>query len=166
MPQLSRFAVLFFSALFLASNPAQAVETAGGAVRAPASSVELGVLAATIEQTLEAIYVTGDEAIIEKSVPPDYTVFLVNGSAFNRYTGAQLLADIRRSKAAGRYPIFPRLRYEVEVVGLVETNAVARIRVFQDGVQTCSDFLLLNRLAEGWKFVSLTTHHHADLKHS
>lgn len=52
------------------------------------------------------------------------------------------------------------------MIGLVETNAVARIRVFQDGVHTCSDFVLLNRLADGWKFVSLTTHHHADLKRS
>jgi hypothetical protein len=166
MPKPSCLAVLLLTALCFVSTPAQAVETSSAAVPAPAASVERVALTALIEQTIEAIYVTGDEAIIEKSVPPDYTIFLVEGSAFTRYTGAQMLADIRRSKAAGRYPIFPRLRYEVDVIGLVETNAVAQIRVFQDGVHTCSDFVLLNRLADGWKFVSLTTHHHADLKRS
>jgi hypothetical protein len=165
MPKPSCLAVLLLTALCLVSNPAQAVDPSGAAVAAD-SSAECAALTALIEQTLEAIYVTGDEAVIEKAVPPDYTIFLAQGSAFTRYTGAQLLADIRRSKAGGRYPIFPRLRYEVEVIGLVETNAVARVRVFQDGVHTCSDFVLLNRLADGWKFVSLTTHHHADLKRS
>lgn len=79
MPKSSCFAVFLLTALCFVSNPARAVETSGAA--ATDSSAEWAALTTLIEQTIEAIYVTGDEAIIEKSVPPDYTIFLAAKAA-------------------------------------------------------------------------------------
>lgn len=153
---------IFVVALLLGIACPLSASAAGGLLTDPS----LADVAATVNRGLEAIYVTGDEATIRSVVHPDYAVLLVENDTLGEYTGSQLLADIARSKAAGRFPIFPDLRFTLASVDVVGDTAAVKVIVHQSGVHTCSDFILLYRFRDGWKFVSLTTHHHAELKRS
>ncbi len=159
----SRVRTMILAGLVVASLASLPTVSAAGEARVDPA---LSEVARTVTRALEAIYVTGDEEAIRSVVHPEYVVLLAENDGLVKYEAAQLLADIARSKAGGRFPIFPDLRFTLTSVDVVGDTAAVKVLVHQSGVHTCSDFILLYRFAGGWKFVSLTTHHHADLKRS
>ena len=119
-----------------------------------------------LHQSLTALYLTGDEAVIDRALHESYSVLLAEGESVQAFTKPMILAGLRRDKAAGKFPTFPGGAFTIDHVETVGDAALARVRFFQDGVHTCTDFISLYRFSDGWKCVALTTHHHAPLRRS
>ena len=136
----------------------------------PAQPTRLGpdapAVADLLHQTLTALYLTGDETVIARSLHDSYAVLLAEAERVQTFTKPMILEGLRRDKAAGKFPTFPGGAFTIDHVETVGDAALARVRFFQDGVHTCSDFISLYRFPDGWKCVALTTHHHAPLRRS
>lgn len=127
---------------------------------------DLQAVTAQIEQTMTALYLTGDEETIARSLHEQYAILLPEGERLVTYTRQAILDGIKQSKQAGKYPIFPGASFVIDEVEVTGDTAMAHVRFFQNGTHTCSDFILLYRFSGGWKWVSLTSHHHAPLQRS
>lgn len=127
---------------------------------------DLQAVTAQIEQTMTALYLTGDEETIARSLHEQYAVLLPEGERLVTYTRQAILDGIKQSKQAGKYPIFPGASFVIDEVEVTGDTAMAHVRFFQNGTHTCSDFILLYRFPSGWKWAALTSHHHAPLQRS
>lgn len=127
---------------------------------------DMQAVTTTIEQAMTAMYHTGDEAIISASLHEKYAVLLPEGNQVVPLTRQTILDGIRQSKKAGKFPMFPGASFTIDEVEVTGDTAMAHVRFFQHGVHTCSDYILLYRFSDGWKWVTLTTHHYAPLQRS
>ena len=159
-------AMKYLVRILLSSILAFSVTT--GALRAdqPAPGVDLQSVTAVVEQGMTALYLTGDEPAVEGALHEGYALMLVENGRLVSFSRQLILTGIREAKQAGKFPTFPGASFAIDAVEVVGDSAMARVRFFQDGVHTCSDHILLYRFPDGWKWVALTSHHHAPLRRS
>lgn len=161
IPMIKNLAKTAFAAVLLWTATPAALNAA------PETRVsDLQAVTAQIEQTMTALYLTGDEETIARSLHEQYAILLPEGERLVTYTRQAILDGIKQSKQAGKYPIFPGASFVIDEVEVTGDTAMAHVRFFQNGTHTCSDFILLYRFSGGWKWVSLTSHHHAPLQRS
>ena len=111
-------------------NPEHVIEIEATAVfppDAPSAPTRVGAeapaVANLLREALTALYLTGDETVVDRALHDSYAVLAPEGERIQSITKQMILTGLRRDKAAGKYPTFPGGAFAIDHV---ETVAMSR----------------------------------------
>jgi hypothetical protein len=114
-----------------------------------------------IEQAyIEGIHLEQDGEKVHSGFHPAFRMLVRKGEEIDTIDPAAFLAMVKARRENDPAVFEPELTYDIPLIDVAQTTAVARIELFRGGVHLWTDYQLLYRFDDGWKIVSKTYHAH------
>jgi len=120
---------------------------------------------ASIEQVIERAYIEGihleqDADKVHGGFHPAFRMLVANGTEITPVDPDTFLQKVTERRASDPAAFEQELRYELPLIDIEGTAAVARIELYRGDVRLFTDYQLLYKLDGAWKIVSKIYHAH------
>ncbi|MBU0595135.1 nuclear transport factor 2 family protein [Candidatus Bipolaricaulota bacterium] len=109
---------------------------------------------------IEGIHQDQDEAKVEAGFHPEFRMLVRRDEEIVKVDPGAFLQKVKERREADPGFFEEALTYDIPLVDVEGTAAVARIELYRGGVHLFTDYQLLYRFDDGWKIVSKVFHSH------
>ena len=112
-----------------------------------------------IVQTIDRAYIQGiqieqDEDKVRAGFHPDFAMLVARDAGLTKVDPMQFLAMMRKRRAENPSAFIPPVSFQVPLVSIEGSAAVARVEVSRAEKHLFTDYLLLYRIDDRWQIVS------------
>jgi len=109
---------------------------------------------------IEGIHLEQDDEKVNDGFHPAFRMLVRKGGEVDTVDPTAFLAMVKARRENDPASFEAELTYDIPLIDVAQTTAVARIELFRSGVHLWTDYQLLYRFGDGWKIVSKTFHAH------
>jgi len=109
---------------------------------------------------IEGIHLDQDEAKVHAGFHPEFRMLVRQGANIDKVDPDAFLERMKKRRATDPGFFQQPVSFDVPLIDVEGTAAVARIEVSRGGKHLFTDFQLLYKFDDGWKIVSKVFHSH------
>jgi hypothetical protein len=110
---------------------------------------------------IEGIHLEQDDAKVREGFHPEFRMLVRSDADVLKVDPQTFLQRVKDRRASDPGFFEEELTYDIPMIDVEGTAAVARIELSRAGKHLFTDFQLLYKFSDGWKIVSKTFHSHA-----
>jgi len=109
---------------------------------------------------IEGIHLEQSDDKVKAAFHPEFRMLVRRDDAVLQVDPLTFLEKVKESRASKPEFFERELAYEIPLIDVEGTAAVARIELSRGGVHLYTDFMQLYKFSDGWKIVSKNFHTH------
>ena len=109
---------------------------------------------------IDGVHKTPSSAAMRAGFHPDFRMLVLANGRLDSVALEEWISRLEKAAATSATAKRPEVRAEIPNVEVTGTAANVRVEIWRDGKHVFSDYLLLYKLADGWKIVAKTFYTH------